>query len=207
MELSQARQRLLFVAIVAALAVFGYFLVLPGLRSHASPAAAATHAPATPAAAAPSTAAPVATNVPAGAVNIYDWLPFTQQDLADAAAVATRFSGDYDTFTYTESATTYLAKMNGLITGQLAATLQNAYTTPGVAQLRTSQQQVATATATIESLRGFGQSSLVFIVNIAQRMTTSQGTSNGSQKYAVTLTGNSASWQVSDIELASLGNT
>ncbi|HZR49072.1 MAG TPA: hypothetical protein VFB06_06095 [Streptosporangiaceae bacterium] len=207
MELSQARQRLLFVAIVAALAVFGYFLVLPGLRSHASPAAAATHAPATPAAAAPSTAAPVATNVPAGAVNIYDWLPFTQQDLADAAAVATRFSGDYDTFTYTESATTYLAKMNGLITGQLAATLQNAYTTPGVAQLRTSQQQVATATATIESLRGFGQSSLVFIVNIAQRMTTSQGTSNGSQKYAVTLTGNGASWQVSDIELASLGNT
>lgn len=207
MELSQARQRLLFVAIVAALAVFGYFLVLPGLRSHARPAAAATHAPATPVAAAPSTAAPVATNVPAGPVNIYDWLPFTQQDLADAAAVATRFGADYDTYTYTESATTYLAKMNGLITGQLAATLQNAYTTPGVAQLRTSQQQVATATATIESLRGFGQSSLVFVVNITQRMVTSQGTSNGSQKYAVTLTGNGANWQVSDVELASLGNT
>jgi 3-oxoacyl-ACP reductase-like protein len=206
MELSPARQRLLFVGIVAALAVFGYFLVVPGLRSHASPATKVTGAPSTPAAAVPSTAAPVATSVPAGAVNIYDWLPFTQQDLADAAAVATRFSVDYDTFTYTESATAYIAKMAGLITGQLAATLQNAYSAPGVAQLRTGKQQVATATASIESLRGFGQSSLVFIVSIAQRMVTAQGTSNGTYQYAVTLTGNGASWQVSDVELATLGN-
>jgi len=207
MELSPARQRLLFVGIVAALAVFGYFLVLPGLRSHATPAAKARVAASTPAAAAPSTAAPVATNVPAGTVNIYDWLPFTQQDLADAAAIATRFSVDYDTFTYAETPAAYIAKMNGLITGKLAAILQNAYSTSGVAQLRNSQQQVATATATIVSLRGFGQSSLIFVVDIAQRMVTSQGTSNGSQKYAVTLTGNGASWQVSDVELASLGNT
>jgi hypothetical protein len=206
MELSPARQRLLFVGIVAALAVFGYFLVLPGLRSHASPAATATHAPSTPAAA-PSTAAPVATDVPAGTLNIYDWLPFTQQDLADAAAIATRFSVDYDTFTYTETATAYLAKMNGLITGTLAATLENAYNTSGVARLRTSQRQVATATAAILSLRGFGQQSLVFVVNIAQRMVTSQGTSNATQPYAVTLTGNGGSWQVSDVELASLGNS
>lgn len=207
MELSPARQRLLFVGIVAALAVFGYFLVLPGLRSHDSPAAKATHVPSTPAAAVPSSAAPVATDVPAGTVNIYDWLPFTQQDLADAAAIATRFSVDYDTFTYTESATAYLAKMNGLINSKLAPILQNAYSTSGVAQLRNSQRQVATATATVVSLRGFGQSSLIFVVNITQRIVTSQGTSNGSQPYAVTLTGNGGSWQVSDVEPASLGNT
>lgn len=206
MELSPARQKLLFVGIVAALAVFGYFLVLPGLRSHASPAAKASGTPSTPAAA-PSTAAPAATDVPAGTVNIWNWLPFTQQDLADAASVATQFSVDYDTFTYTETPAAYIGKMNGLIASGLAGSLQNAYALPGVAQLRKSQQQVATATATIQSLRAFGDSSLTFIVSIAQRMVTSQGTSNGSQQYAVTLTGNGGSWQVSDIELASQGNT
>lgn len=206
MELSPARQRLLFIGIVAALAVFGYFLVVPGLRSHASPAAKATGAPSTPAAAAPSTAAPVATNVPAGTVNIYDWLPFTQQDLADAAAIATRFGADYDTFTYTETPAAYLAKMTGLITSSVAAQIQNAYTTSGVAQLRNSQQQVATATATVQSLRGFGPSSLVFVVAITQRMVTTKGTSNATQPYAVTLTGSGDSWQVSDVELATLGN-
>ena len=39
-----------------------------------------------------------------GRRDIYAWLPFTQQDLANAASVAVRFSVDYDTFTYTESA-------------------------------------------------------------------------------------------------------
>ena len=46
--------------------------------------------------------------------------------------------------------------MNGLITGQLATTLQGLYSTPGVAQLRTSQKQVSTGTAVIDSLRTFG---------------------------------------------------
>ena len=206
MELSPARQKLLFLAIVAVLAVFGYFLVLPGLRSHHTPAAAATIAPSTPAAA-PSTATPVVTDQPAGAVNIYNWLPFTQQDLTNAAGVATQFGVDYDSFTYTEKPAAYLAKMNGLITSQLKALLQNAYSTPGTAQLRTSQQQVATATASIESLRAFGQSSLTFIVTITQRLASSQGNSSSDTPYAVTVTNSGGGWQVSDVELASLGNS
>ena len=206
MELSPARQKLLFLAIVAVLAVFGYFLVLPGLRSHHTPAAAATNPPSTPAAA-PSTATPVVTDQPAGAVNIYNWLPFTQQDLTNAAGVATQFGVDYDSFTYTEKPAAYLAKMNGLITSQLKALLQNAYSTPGTAQLRTSQQQVATATASIESLRAFGQSSLTFIVTITQRLASSQGNSSSDTPYAVTVTNSGGGWQVSDVELASLGNS
>ena len=41
-------------------------------------------------------------------MNIYAWLPFTQQDLAAAASVAVRFGVDYDTYTYTESAAAYV---------------------------------------------------------------------------------------------------
>ena len=69
-----------------------------------------------------------------GHINIYQWLPFSQQALAQAAAVATEVTRAYNTFTYTETAAAYLAPMNGLITSQLSQTLKNGYTTPGVAQ-------------------------------------------------------------------------
>ncbi len=216
MELSPARQKLLFVVIVLVLAVVGYVLVVPALhkRTTASPKPSGTPSTAVSApGTAPSTAAPVATTVPAGDVNIYNWLPFTQQGLAEAAALAVRFANDYDTFTYTESPASYTGAMGGLITAQLAATLQNAYSTPGVANLRISQKQISTATASVVSLRGFGSSSLTFIVSIAQKLATTHGTSNSNTLYSVTLTGSSSGsgpiggWQVSDIEYANAGNT
>jgi hypothetical protein len=212
MELSPARQKLLFVVIVLVLAVVGYALVVPALnKKTAAPKPSAS--PSTPAVPAPSTAAPVATTVPAGSVNIYDWLPFTQRGLAEAAALATQFAKDYDTFTYTESATSYTNAMGGLITAQLAAILQNAYSTSGVANLRTAQKQTSTATASIVSLRAFGSSSLTFIVSIAQKLATTNGTSDSNTRYSVTLTGSATgntgqvgSWQVSDVEFANQGN-
>ncbi|MGH3178373.1 MAG: hypothetical protein ACRDPF_31425, partial [Streptosporangiaceae bacterium] len=59
----------------------------------------------------------------------------------------------------------------------------------------------------ISSLRAFGPSSLTFILTAGQRLATSNGTSNASTQYAVTVTGAGSSWQVSDIELESAGNT
>jgi hypothetical protein len=203
------RQRLaVFAAVVVALVALGYYLVVPAVsHSHAQ----ATPSPTTTApATAPSVApAPTVTASAADASgpNIYAWLPFTQQNLAAAASVAVRFSVDYNTFTYTESAADYVGAMGGLITGQLATTLRAAYQTPGVASLRKSQKQVSTGTAVINSLRAFGPSSMTFIVSAGQRLATTKGTSSGSTQYAVTVTGSGSSWQVSDIELESAGNT
>jgi hypothetical protein len=210
-ELSPRQRSAVFAIVVVALAALGYYLVAPAVthshpRAAASPAATPTSA-ATPAATAtaptPTVTAPAAD---AGGVNIYAWLPFTQQNLAAAASVAVRFSVDYNTFTYTESAASYVGAMGGLITGQLAATLQAAYQTPGVAKLRTSQKQVSTGTAVITSLRAFGPSSMTFIVTAGQRLATANGTSSGSTQYAVTVTGSGGTWQVSTIELESAGN-
>ncbi len=218
MDLSPGQQKAIFVLVVVMLAALGYWLILPKVsHSHGAAQAAASSAsstPSAPAATAPASAQPQRAPAPAvtasaaapGSVNIYSWLPFTQQDLADAAAVTVKFCVDYDTYTYTESAAAYVAKMGGLITGQLATTLRGAYSTPGVANLRTGQKQVSTGTAAIDSLRAFGPSSLTFIVTASQRLVSSRGTSNGSTQYAVTLTGSGSSWQVSDIELASAGN-
>ena len=207
MDLSPRQRRAVFAAVIIALVALGYYLVVPAVTH--SRAQAVPSPTATPSATARSVApVPTVTASPAdaGSPDIYAWLPFTQQNLAAAASVAVRFSVDYNTFTYTESATDYVGAMRGLITGQLAATLRAAYQTPGVASLRTSQQQVSTGTAVINSLRAFGPSSMTFIVTTGQRLATTHGTSSGSTQYAVTVTGSGSSWQVSDIELESAGN-
>jgi hypothetical protein len=143
----------------------------------------------------------------AGGVDIYAWLPFTRQDLADAAALTVRFAVDYNTYSYTQNAQAYVGTMNGLITTQLAGTLKAAYATPGVAQLRNDQKQVSTGTAAIHALRAFGPSSITFLVDTRQHLETSGGASNAGKQYAVTVTGSGTSWLVNDIEPADAGNT
>jgi 3-oxoacyl-ACP reductase-like protein len=211
-ELSPRQRSAVFAAVVIALAALGYYLVAPhthGKTQAASTPSPSASAPATAPTQAQSTTAPAvqASAAAAGGPDIYAWLPFTQQDLAAAASVAMRFSVDYNTYTYTESATDYVGAMGGLVTSQLAGTLRAVYQTPGVAKLRTSQKQVSTGTAAISSLRAFGPSSMTFIVTAGQRLATSNGTSNASTQYAVTVTGSGGSWQVSDIELESAGNS
>jgi hypothetical protein len=205
-ELSPRQRGVVFAVIVIALAALGYYLVVPAV-THSHPRAAASPAPTpTPTQTAPAPTV-TASAADAGGVDIYAWLPFSQQDLAAAASVTVRFSVDYNTFTYTQSAASYVGAMGGLITGQLAATLRAGYEIPGVARLRTSQKQVSTGTAVISSLRAFGPSSMTFIVTAGQRLATANGTSSGSTQYAVTVTGSGSSWQVSDIELESAGNS
>jgi hypothetical protein len=212
-DLSPGQQKAVFAVVVVVLAALGYWLLLPKVthshgqaRPAAAPAPAATAPGSQPAQGAsppPATASPAS----AGGVDIYSWLPFTQQGLAAAAAVTDKFVVDYNTYTYTESADDYIGRMNGLITTQLASTLRGLYSTPGVATVRTGQKQVSTGTAVINSLRSFGPASLTFVVTGTQHLTTSKGTSSGSSQYAVTLTGSGTSWQVNDIELSSVGQS
>ena len=211
MDLSPGQQKAVFAVVVVVLAALGYWLLLPKVsHSHgqaqptASPAASATGSAASPPPPTPAaTASPAAT----GGVDIYSWLPFTQQGLAAAATVTEKFLVAYNTYTYTESADEYIGRMNGLITTQLAATLRGLYSTPGVVKVRTDQKQASTGTAAINSIRAFGPSSLTFIVTGTQHLVTSKGTSSGSSQYAITLTGSGTSWQVNDIELSSAGQS
>ena len=219
MDLSPGQQKAVFVLVVVVLAALGYWLILPKI-SHSHGAAQAATSPA-PSATAPASAPPQGSQVPqgttpatvtpapaaTGTVNIYSWLPFTQQGLAAAAAVTVKFAADYNTYSYTESASGYVGTMNGLITAQLATTLQGLYATPGVAKVRTGQKQVSTGTAVIDSLRTFGPSSLTFVVTAGQHLVTSRGTSNASTRYAITVTGSGTSWQVNDIELSNVGQS
>jgi hypothetical protein len=217
MELSSTQRKVAFAIIVLVLAGLGIAVFRPSARSSSGGAPAPAKPPAgqavpaasggalSPGAASPSQAT---TPVPsaAGTPDIYQWLPFTPSELATAAAVAVRFAGDYDTFSYNENAASYLAPMRSLTTSQLASLLGRAYATPGVASLRTSTKQVSSGTAAISALRAFGPSSLTFIVPITQSITDTKGHSQSTTDFAVTVT-NSGGWLVSDIELASAGQS
>jgi hypothetical protein len=210
MDLTPLQRKAAFVVIVVALAGLGLFLLSHG----SSPASSQSRGGSTPAAQRPpntpapsvSPPSPVASG-PASDVNIYQWLPFSQSGLAAAARLVRSFTTDYATWTYNESAASYVAQMKGLISASLSATLARGYATPGVAQQRTQQKQSATGSGQITSLRAFGASSLTFLVTVTQKITGSQGSKTTSTNYAVTVTGTGGSWRVNDIELASQGNT
>jgi hypothetical protein len=209
MDLSPGQQKAVFAVVVVVLVGLGVWLIASPHGSK-QPSAVNSPSPTVPASApaqaggSPS-AAPVPT--PSGDVNIYQWLPFSQQALAHAAAVTIQVTRDYNTFSYTENATAYVATMNGLITTQLSQTLKNGYSTFGVAQARTNQKQVSAGTAAINSIRTFGNGSITFVVTGTQKLTSTNGTTTNSNQYAVTITGQGNSWQVYDIEPASAGNT
>ena len=222
MDLTTGQRRLVFVVIVLALVGLGIY-VIKGRGSGGTPAAApSTSTPAssagTPAQGVPPSSVPAATPVStAGGAEIYQWLPFTPADLSAAAQTTVTFAKDYTTWSYTESATAYGAKLSPLVTAQELATLKNGYSTGGVAQQRVADKQVSTGSGTIDSIRSFGTGagagtaggpvSITFVVTINQQVTSTQpATTAPAQQYAVTVVSQGGTWLVNDIELSSLGN-
>ena len=215
MELTGVQRKIAFVVIVIALAGLGFYLLDPAAdgasrpaRHPASSSAASSPEPAVTSSATPAGSTPAGSTSPAAgqAANIYRWLPFTPVGLTSAASLVTRFADAYGTFSYTESGRAYLDSFRSLVSAQLGAQIEAAYVTPGVAAQRSKLKQVSTGSSSINSLRAFGPSSLTFILTAGQRLATSDGTSNASTQYAVTVTGSGSSWQASDIELQSAGN-
>jgi hypothetical protein len=210
MDLTSAQRKAVFALIVVVLAGLGVYMFVPATRGSASPAAAPSpsrHSPAPPSpTASAASPVPLAAGTPS-APDIYQWLPFTQSELATAASVTTEFSDAYGTWSYSQNARAYVDTMRNLITPELSQLLAQDYSAPGVASQRTGNKQVAAGSAVINSLRAFGPSSITFIVTISQQITDTSGRSAVNAQYAVTVASNGSSWQVNDIELASSGNS
>jgi hypothetical protein len=145
--------------------------------------------------------------VVSGQPDIYQWLPFTQAGLAAAAATARRFGDAYGTYSYTESASAYGASMQPFASASLVQQIEGAYAAPGVASARAGSKQVTAGEATIDAIDAFGPTSLTFDVQIAQQVTATTGASQQSARYAVTVTADGTSWQVTSVELATVGNS
>jgi hypothetical protein len=214
MELSPAQRKLTFAVVVLALVALAVYLFV---SRGSGPAPAATRAsrpahraapvgPASPAGTAPpaSPSAPVSSAVTQNS-DIFQLVPFTPAGLASAEKIADRFGAAYGTYSYTETAAAYVASMQRLVSPQLSQQIDEAYSTSGVASQRTSQRQVATATATVTSLRAFGPNSLTFVITVTQQVTATKGGGTNTAGYAITLTGGDTTWQVTDIELQNAG--
>jgi len=221
MDLNPAQRKLVFAAVVLVLAALGAFLIIQGplLGKHGNTsrgrAVGLTQPLSTPSSAAglgspepsPGGLAAGSAPSPGTGANIYQWLPFTQAGLSAAADVVRRFAAAYASYSYTQSASSYERQMRGLVTPQLASVIARGFATPGVAQIRTRQKQIATGAGRITAIRAFGASNITFLVTITQKVTGTQGTKQTATSYAVTVTGASTSWQVEDVQLASAGNT
>lgn len=204
MDSSPLWRRIAFAAVVCVLAALGAYLIGPVAHRSSrtprpDPAAVSTPRPS----AVPTTAAPAS----AGQPDIYQWLPFTPAGLAAAAAIVTRFADAYGTYSYIQSASAYGGTLQPVTSASLVQQIEAAYSAPGVASARAGRKQVAVGTAAIASLSAFGPTSITFIVQIAQRITATTGASQVSTNYSVTLTGGGTTWQVTSVELASVGNS
>src|SRR5258708_622695 len=135
MELTSGQRKALFALVVAALTALGIYMFMPGARAArgngSTPAAAHSPAAAARPSATPTASTPTAAATTPSAPDIYQWLPFSQAELASAAAVVTQFADAYGTFSYTENAAAYVSSMRTLITPELSQVRRGGSSVPG----------------------------------------------------------------------------
>jgi hypothetical protein len=140
-----------------------------------------------------------------GSPNIYRLLPVTAAQLAAATDAAAAFTRLYGTYSDTQPASTYLARLQPYTAPALQTTLADAATAPGLVQLRDRQHASATCTATITAIRDIASTAITVLVTARQATHTQATTRASIQHYALTLAPGDSGWQVYDIEPATAG--
>jgi hypothetical protein len=213
MDLTPGRQRLIFALIAVVLVGLCAYLIsnrhsgnstASSASASASPAASASAPAGVPPSVIPS-ATPAST---AEGAEIYQWLPFTGDQLNQAVQTVNDFAAAYATWSYKDSAAAYEAQFKGLADAGELSNLAYTYDTQGVAQARTGGKQVSTGSGTVDRISTFGADpvSITFVVDINEKVTSAGPTSKTDNSYNLTIEMTGGSWLVDSIELQSLGN-
>jgi hypothetical protein len=206
MDLTDRQRKLLFAGLVIVLAAAGVFLTI-GSGSHRHPRAARTSTPTPTASQAGTSAPPVAApKQPPGSYDIYSLLPFSQKDFGAAADVARRFTAAYGTYRFDEDPKTYVDRLRGMASSDLATQLQQGAAAPGVLAQRKQDQEVSTSDATLDSLRDMAKDQIIFLATGRQHITKGGKTSDATQQYAVTMTRSGGGWVVFAFAPADVGD-
>ncbi len=163
-----------------------------------------------PAAPASTTARPAATASPqpsAAAVPLASLLPFPPARLQAAASLAGQFTTAWDSWSWQQSPSAWLARLRPMAAASLEPALAQAAGDRGVLAQRAAARQTARATVTALSIRDLTPGSVTVTVTAAQVITSTSGTSRSTAGWAVTLTPEGSGWLVWDIEPAGAGNT
>jgi hypothetical protein len=208
-EMNDRQRKLVFAGIVVALAFIGIYLTLP---SPDSPAKRATSKPTSTGDSAlptgPTTAPPgISTPISPDNFDIYQLLPFSKADFAAAADVGQRFMVAYETYRFDDTQQTYTQRFQGLLTTDLQNQLTQSFLAPGLIDQRKQDQEVAQGSATIDSVRTFGATSITFLITGHQQLSKAGHVSPVSQQYAVTVAHTGTSWQTYSVEPSSIGQS
>ncbi|WP_067962981.1 hypothetical protein [Nocardiopsis trehalosi] len=209
-SLSEGQQRLVFGVLVAVLVAFGLYLSFGGFSGgdeEAPPQAeggdgADGGGGEQPAVDPPSPIPTTATED----MRVLDWLPFTEDELKGAAATAQAFATAYGTIDYAESPEDYYASMQALATDDYAETLAQSSGAGALWQEMGEQEAVAEGRADVESIRGFDDESVVFVVRAQSITEGSGGADEDLGDFAVTVVRERGEWRVFDFQPADAGN-
>lgn len=201
------RRGLVFAGVVVALAAVGIYLSMrpasggsDGDERAGVPAVVST-APAAP----PSGGASPGPAVSPGSFDIYGLLPFTREQVAQAADAARRFAVGYGTFRYDEDPASLAERLKGFTTAEFGAILARDVTTPVTVERNRTDQVISEGSARLKSIRDISEGSIVFVVTTLQHITAKSGPQELSADYAITLTQVGAEWRVFDMQPADSG--
>ncbi|MDF5754690.1 hypothetical protein [Spongiactinospora sp. TRM90649] len=204
-QIAGDRRKLVFVALVAVLAVVGIYLTMgpspddspddtreSGVSGDDRPVAAPTPRP------------PLATasNAP---FDIYSYLPMSKEELAATADVARRFVAAYGTFRFDEEQDAYADRLKNFTTTELGSYLARGVAAPGMIEQNVAEQRISESTATVKSIRQVDQNSVIFVVTANRRVTVRNVPSQSSEDFAVTLVPVGGDWRVHDVQPATDG--
>jgi len=122
-----------------------------------------------------------------GSPGVYRLLPVTAAQLTAADTVAAAFTRLYGTYSFTQPASAWLARLQPYTAPGLQAALADAATAPGLLQLRDRQHASATCTATVTAIRDIASTAITVLVTARQATRTQAITRTTVQDYAVTL--------------------
>ncbi len=207
MDLTDRQRKLLFAALVVLLVAVGLFLTVGGSGRRHAGAARGTPSP-SPAAASPAGTPPPVSGPPPspGSYDIFSMLPFTRQDFNFAADVARRFTVAYGTYRYDEDPKAYIARLQPLVTADLAAQLQRDSSAPGLLQQRQQDKEVSTSDARLDAIRDFEKDQIIFLVTGTQHISKGGSRSDTTEQYAVTVIRSGGGWVVYAFQPADVGD-
>lgn len=207
-QLSDRRRGLIFAGVAGVLVAVGVYLaVLPG--SGGTSEAGGTARPArgdAPSAAPPPAASPAPAVAPAaGDFDIYAYLPVSRERLQAAVDVAERFAAAYTTFRHDEDPAAHAERLKAFTTVEMGQALTRSVTDPGLVQRNREERVVAQGSARLKQIRNISAGAVVLVVTTTQRVTSTAGTRDRVDDYAVTLTPVGEEWRVHDLEPADAG--
>ncbi|GAA0964128.1 hypothetical protein [Actinocorallia libanotica] len=198
------RRRMLFAGIAVVLVLAGLWLWWPRPDTDPVERDAAPAGP--PPATAPATPPPgIDELVDPEGFDVYRLLPFSREDFATAATTAQQFVSRYGTYRYDEEPQTYLDRLRPLVNDQVHDDLLAAASTPGILEQRRTDQTVAEGSASLNSIRTIGDTSITFLVTGIQQITEAGTTGRDSEQWAVTVQNTGGSWRVYSFGPADVG--